>query len=107
MKSPQRSTFVMTIPPHVCFGYCSAAISSHHSAVTGHVAGKDGRKPSFDPRTHHKNRPDLVATTQVYGAAATMSALGQKRTLAHVRAMSALPPKANIRRHCLLRTANE
>src|SRR6516225_6756050 len=67
MKSPQRSTFVMTIPPHVCFGYCSAAISSHHSAVTGHVAGKDGRKPSFDPRTHHKNRPDLVATTQVYG----------------------------------------
>jgi hypothetical protein len=32
----------MTIPPQVCFGY----------AVTGHVAGKDGRKLSFDPRTH-------------------------------------------------------
>jgi len=26
----------------------------------------------------------------------TMSALGQKRTLGHVRAMSALPPKADI-----------
>jgi hypothetical protein len=33
-------------------------ISSHHSAVTGHVAGKDGRKLSFGPRTHHKNRPE-------------------------------------------------
>ena len=33
-------------------------ISSHHSAGTGHVAGKDGRKSSFDPRTHHKNRPE-------------------------------------------------
>ena len=29
-------------------------MSSHHSAVTGHVASKDGRKPSFDPRTHIK-----------------------------------------------------
>ncbi len=42
-------------------------IGSHHSAVTGYVAGKDGRKPSFDPRTGHGNRPDLPATAQVYG----------------------------------------
>ena len=28
-----------------------------------------------------------------------MSALGQKRTLRYVRAMSALPPKADIGRH--------
>ena len=43
-------------------------ISSHHSAGTGHVAGKDGRKPSFDPRTSHVKRPDLCAMSQVYGA---------------------------------------
>jgi hypothetical protein len=30
------------------------------------------------------------------GSGAAMSALGQKRTLGHVRAMSALPPKADI-----------
>jgi hypothetical protein len=30
-----------------------------------------------------------------------MSALGQKRTLGHVRLMSALPPKADIAERCL------
>src|SRR5262249_16666723 len=29
-----------------------------------------------------------------------MSALGQKRTLGHLRAMSALPPKADMDQHC-------
>src|SRR6516162_4989344 len=64
-------------------------ISSHHSAVTGHVAGKDGRKPSFDPRTHHKNRPDLVATTQVYGGGSDDVRFGSKADISacpcHVR----------------------
>ena len=40
-------------------------IGSHHSAVTGHVAGQDGRKASFDPLTSHKKHPDLAC--QVYG----------------------------------------
>jgi hypothetical protein len=31
--------------------------------------------------------------------AGLMSALGQKQTLKHVRSMSALPPKADIRQH--------
>jgi hypothetical protein len=35
-------------------------VGSHHSAVTGHVAGKNGRKPSFDPLTSHEKRPDLT-----------------------------------------------
>src|SRR6516164_1088116 len=35
-------------------------IGSHHSAVTGHVTGEDGRKPSFDPSSGHENAPDLM-----------------------------------------------
>jgi hypothetical protein len=33
-------------------------------------------------------------------ASALMSALGHKRTLTHVRVLSALPPKADITGHC-------
>ena len=81
-------------------------VGSHHSAVTGHVAGEDGRKPSFDPLTSHEKRPDLAClqakcTGPVGDVSieATMSALGQKQTLEHLRAMSALPPKADMDRH--------
>jgi Tripartite tricarboxylate transporter family receptor len=37
-------------------------IDPHQSAVAGHVAGNDGRKPSFDPCTDHENRlAELIA----------------------------------------------
>ena len=34
-----------------------------------------------------------------YQITATMSALGQKRTSAHIQSMSALPPKADMDQH--------
>jgi hypothetical protein len=62
-------------------------IGSHHSAVTRDVAGKDGRKPSFDPRTGHENRSQSsVLRAKCMGPVgdvsieATMSLMGHDRT---------------------------
>src|SRR6516162_7718959 len=51
MKSPQRSTFVMTIPPQVCFGY----------------AVPRRRQGWLQAVVRPAHPPNLVATIQVYG----------------------------------------
>jgi hypothetical protein len=71
-------------------------IGSHHPAVTGNVAGKDGRKPSFDPRIGHEGAPSSVGPLGDVSIEATMPALGHKRTLRHLDPMSTIHPKADI-----------
>src|SRR5262249_52296896 len=66
------------------------------NAVTGHVAAA--------PMTTLMNARRLISPPEAqdkasYQVELAMSALGQKRTLGHVRAMSALPPKADIGTH--------
>jgi hypothetical protein len=78
-------------------------VNPHQSAVAGNVGCEDGGQPSFDARLSHENCPGRSQFCAEFMDLAgvcpsnAMSALGQKRTLTHFLAMSALPPKADIR----------
>ena len=79
--------------PRCCGAECGDKISSSHCLAPGSEQGIVAGEPG---------RPEVVKRRSV------MSALGQKRTLGHLRAMSALPPKADIaERHCHVRFVPE
>src|SRR5215472_15164652 len=79
-------------------GCCANAATGQAAVVLARPAMKLRRLMGVAPWAEGNTLAHHGTTTAQCGTAkALMSALGQKRTFEHVRAMSALPPKADIR----------